>query len=98
MIRVGQYKYVHYGNYEPQLFDLGADPEELDDLAGKPEHAGVLAMCRAKLFEMLDPADVDRRARARQAELLALHGGKEAVIARGDLGFTPAPGVVADFQ
>lgn len=98
MIRVGQYKYVYYGNYEPQLFDLGADPEELDDLAGKPEHAGVLAMCRAKLFEMLDPADVDRRARARQAELLALHGGKEAVIARGDLGFTPAPGVVADFQ
>ena len=26
------------------------------------------------------------------------HGGRDAVIARGDLGFTPAPGVAADFQ
>lgn len=32
------------------------------------------------------------------AELLAANGGREAVIARGDLGFTPAPGVVATFQ
>ena len=28
----------------------------------------------------------------------AQHGGREAVIARGDFGFTPAPGTAADFQ
>jgi choline-sulfatase len=41
---------------------------------------------------------VDRRARKRQAELVAANGGREAVIERGDFGFTPAPGTVADFR
>jgi choline-sulfatase len=47
---------------------------------------------------MCDPEEVDRRARKRQAEILALNGGREAVIKRGDFGFTPAPGTVADFR
>jgi len=98
MIRSGKYKYVHYVKYAPQLFDLHADPEEMNDLAGDPAMADVLAECRGRLTAMLDPVDVDRRAKARQAELLATHGGREAVIARGDLGFTPAPGVAAEFQ
>jgi choline-sulfatase len=42
--------------------------------------------------------EVDRRARNRQAELIAANGGREAVIQRGDFGFTPAPGTVADFR
>jgi choline-sulfatase len=84
--------------YAPQLFDLLNDPEETDDISANPAMAGVLAQCRAKLEALLDPVDVDRRAKARQSELLAENGGREAVIARGDLGFTPAPGVVATFQ
>lgn len=98
MIRVDHYKYVHYCKYAPQLFDLQADPEEVHDLAADPAMVEVLAKCRARLLAMLDPDAVDRRARARQAQLLEANGGREAVIARGDLGFTPAPGVVADFQ
>ena len=42
--------------------------------------------------------EVDRRARKRQAELIEANGGREAVIKRGDFGFTPAPGTVADFR
>jgi choline-sulfatase len=98
MIRAGKYKYVHYVKYAPQLFDLDKDPNEIHDLAADPAMADVLADCRQKLFAMLDPVEVDQRARARQAELLERAGGREAVIARGDLGFTPAPGVVANFQ
>lgn len=98
MVRVEEYKYVHYVKYPPQLFDLRADPDELNDLSTEPAMEAVLAACRKRLFAMLDPVEVDRRAKARQAELLATHGGREAVIARGDLGFTPAPGVVATFQ
>jgi choline-sulfatase len=98
MIRVGQYKYVHYVKYAPQLFDLEADPEEITDLASDSKMASVLKECRARLEAMLDPVDVDRRAKARQGEILAANGGRDAVIARGDLGFTPAPGVVATFQ
>jgi choline-sulfatase len=98
MIRHGKYKYVHYAQYVPQLFDLEADPDETRDLAGDPAHAALLAECRARLQTLCDPEEVDRRAKARQAELLAANGGREAVIRRGDLGFTPAPGFAADFQ
>lgn len=96
MIRHGRYKYVHYAAYAPQLFDLERDPEELRDLAGDPAHAAVLDECRARLYAMCDPAEVDARAKRRQAELLEAAGGREAVIARGDLGFSPPPGYPAD--
>jgi choline-sulfatase len=92
MIRHGRYKYVHYVAYRPQLFDLEHDPEELNDLAPDPQYAAVVADCRERLYAICDPAEVDARAKKRQAELLAQHGGREAVIRRGDLGFTPPPG------
>ncbi len=92
MIRQGRYKYVHYAAYAPQLFDLQSDPEELRDLAQDPAHAKVLSECRERLYAICDPAEVDARAKQRQAELLALNGGREAVIKRGDLGFSPPPG------
>jgi choline-sulfatase len=98
MIRHGQYKYVHYIGYPPQLFDLEKDPEELIDQADNPDYAGVLKDCRQRLYAICDPDEVDRRAKARQAELLAKNGGRDAVIARGDLGFTPAPGAAFAFD
>jgi choline-sulfatase len=98
MLRVGTMKYVHYVAYQPQLFDLARDPEELTDVADDPAYAGVLAECRSRLLAMLDPDDVDARAKARQAEMLEQHGGREAALARGDLGFTPAPGVGAEID
>ena len=97
-IRVSKWKYVHYAKYPPQLFDLENDPEEIHDLAADAKYADARELCRRKLYEICDPVEVDRRARARQAELLALNGGREAVIKRGDFGFTPAPGTVADFR
>jgi choline-sulfatase len=92
MIRHGKYKYVHYVAYRPQLFDLEADPEELHDLAQNPAYANAVAECRTRLMKICDPAEVDARAKKRQAELLAQNGGRDAVIKRGDLGFTPPPG------
>ncbi len=97
-IRLEQWKYVHYVNYPAQLFDLDEDPEELRDVAHDAAYADALEQCRRALFAICDPNEVDRRAHARQAELLALNGGRAAVIERGDFGFTPAPGTVADFQ
>ena len=97
-LRSGRYKYVHYVKYPPQLFDMQADSEELDDLAGRPAYEGVVSEMKNKLIKICDPEEVDARAKRRQAELLAANGGREAVIARGDLGFTPAPGFPADFQ
>ena len=98
MIRDGKYKFVYYVKYEPQLFDLEADPEELTDLAGDPAYGEVIAECEAKLRSICDPEEVDARAKKRQAEQLAANGGREAVIARGDLGFSVPPGVTPHFD
>ncbi|MSP67860.1 MAG: sulfatase [Alphaproteobacteria bacterium] len=98
MIRHGHYKYVHYAKFRPQLFDLAADPEERHDLAGDPANSALIETCAAKLRTICDPSEVDARAKRRQIAMLNAAGGREAVIKRGDFGFTPAPGVAADFQ
>ena len=98
MLRDGKYKYVHYVAYRPQLFDLERDPEELVDVAADPKYADVLQRCRQRLYSMSISNEVDARAKKRQGELLARYGGREAALARGDLGFTPAPGTKADID
>lgn len=92
MIRHGRWKYVHHVGFRPELFDLEADPGETTDLAARPEMAGTLAECEAKLRAICDPDAVNARAFADQRALIAAHGGREAVIARGDYSYTPAPG------
>ena len=70
MIRQGRYKYVHYPENPPQLFDLEADPREVENLADEPDHADVRARLDARLREYVDPEAVDRRARREQRERL----------------------------
>jgi choline-sulfatase len=96
-IRNGPFKYVHYVKYRPQLFDLERDPDEVRDLSADRMYTEVLMRCEAKLRALLSPEEVDARAKKRQAEQLERHGGREAVIARGDLGFSPPPGIQAKF-
>jgi choline-sulfatase len=97
-IRNGRYKYVYYVKYPPQLFDLEANPDESDDLAGEPRYKNVLQHCETTLRKLLSPEEVDAHAKKRQAEQLARYGGREAIIARGDLGFSPPPGIKAEFH
>jgi choline-sulfatase len=98
MTRLEHYKYVHYAAWPPQLFDLREDPEECHDRANDPGLRSVRDEAEANLRAMLDPLAIDRRAKTRQAQLLALNGGRDAVIARGDLGFSVPPGVTPMFD
>ena len=98
MLRFGRWKYCHYVAYPPQLFDLEADPEELADLAQDGRYARIVAEGERRLRAELDPEEVDARAKRRQQELLARYGGREAALARGDLGFTPAPGAAPEID
>ncbi len=92
MIRHGAFKYVHYVGMAPQLFDLDADPLEQRDLGEHPGYAGVVADCEARLRATVDPDAADRMARSDQVARIDAHGGREAIIARGTFGFSPAPG------
>jgi len=100
MIRHGKWKYVYFVRYpeQPELFDLESDPEELRDLGADKAHLAVRKECHDKLAAMLDPEEVDRKAKRRQAELVAAHGGREAVIRRGSFAYSPPPGFKAEFD
>jgi len=92
MIRHGRWKYVHHVGYRPELFDLESDPGETTDLAERPDMAAVIAECKAALLRICDPDAVSAEAFADQHRRIASHGGRDAILARGDYGYTPAPG------
>ena len=93
MIRKGTHKLIYHVDYPLQLFDLAADPEELNDLADDPGVKPVIDELVTALFRICDPTGIDRRAKCDQAAMMAAAGGREAVIARGDLGFSVPPGI-----
>ena len=92
MIRHGRWKYVHHVGYRPELFDLESDPGETTDLAERPDMVSVLAECKVALLRICDPDAVSAEAFADQRHRIVSHGGREAIMARGDYGYTPAPG------
>ncbi len=100
MIRHGKWKYVYFVQYpdRPELFDLENDPEELRDLGADPKYAKAKKECHEKLRGILDPEEVDRRCKRRQAEIVAANGGREAVLRRGSFAYSPPPGFKAEFD
>ena len=59
MLRKGDWKYVAYPGYRPQLFNLRDDPDEIHDLSGaKPQIVGQLD---AELRRIVDYEQVHRR-------------------------------------
>ena len=61
MVRDGRYKYTAAPGDAPMLFDLAADPHELDNLAGRPEHGAAEVSLRADAEDHWD-ADAVRTA------------------------------------
>ena len=68
------------------------------DLGQDPAHAATRAEWERRLRAIFDPEAVDARAFADQARKIAKHGGAEAILARGDFGYTPAPGQTPVFE
>jgi choline-sulfatase len=92
MIRKGPLKYVYYAGMRPQLFDLDADPQEARDLGREPGYQGLVADCERALRLVVDPDAADALAKADQGARIAAFGGREAILARGSFGYSPAPG------
>ena len=98
MLREGRYKYIHYVDHRPQLFDLQADAQEINDLVDSAEHKSVQADFEQRLRTILDPDAVDAQAKADQAALIERHGGRQKVLERGTFINSPAPGEEPTFQ
>lgn len=92
MIRWQQWKYVHYVNLTPQLFDLSKDPQELLDLASSddPGVVDALAEGRRRLGAICDPDAVNARAFSDQRRRIEHLGGVQACSATA-FNHTPAP-------
>lgn len=51
MVRTKDWKYVHFDILRPQLFDLNADPDELNDLGSDPNYSDVRATMKGYLLD-----------------------------------------------
>ncbi|MBX2880455.1 MAG: sulfatase-like hydrolase/transferase [Granulosicoccus sp.] len=91
MVRVGRWKYIHYVGFEPELFDLENDPEELHDVAGLPANAAVIQTLHAKLSSICDPEATNQQALDDQAALVESYGGLKKALTLGAPGATPPP-------
>lgn len=96
MLRQGRYKLHYYVGYEPELYDIEADPEETINLATDPAYVDVLAEYEANLRAIVDPEAADAQAKADQKALVERHGGPEAVTSKGGGGknYTEVPSEV----
>ncbi len=93
MIRKGRYKYIHYVGFAPELFDLNADPEEVNDLAQDDAYAGTVREFEGYLSAIVDPKEADWQAKAAQKALIESRGGPEEVMRHlvTTKNYTPVP-------
>ena len=80
MLRDGRFKYIYTHGHPAQLYDLEADPRELRNLAGDPEHAAVESTLRTAVLANWDADAVHRDVLASQRRRLFL---KQAAAASG---------------
>lgn len=97
MIRKGNYKFITYVGYDPELFDLEKDPEELTNLAQDAGRAEVVKEYDGILRGMVDPEAMDEVAFRDQSALVEKCGGREKVSAKGAIQGSPVPGDKAEY-
>lgn len=91
LVRQGQWAYHHYVGFESELFDMTADPGQCFNVASKEERRSVCERMEKLLTKMLDPQEVDQRAKVDQDALVARFGGREAALRKGPAGASPVP-------
>ena len=95
MLRRGDWKYIHYTGYEPELFNLQDDPEELANLANNPKYATTLRYLSDALHKKLlplTPNSIDTKAKFEQAAHIEKHGGRDFILGQSQIHGSPVPG------
>lgn len=92
MLRCGDYKYIYYVGYKPQLFCVASDPMERNDLIDDPAYSETAARLDAQLRQICDPEAVNDMIKENQEKILSEHGGRESVLATFEpVLFSPTP-------
>ena len=81
MVRKGDWKLISYVGYQPQLFNLRDDPNEMHDLGSDPNYHPVVEAMTKVLEKFVNPEKADREAKESQKRILAQYGGKEEFLA-----------------
>lgn len=89
MLRKGEWKFIEYVGFEPELFDVVADPEETTNLV--TTYPEVVKELRAALSQHVITQDANVEAFAAQDALIEQFGGRESALALGARGATPPP-------
>ena len=79
MLRRGNYKLIYHHGHPEQLFDLEADPDECNDLAGQPEYQDIQNSMRERLLRDWDPDEITSRVEAHRLEHEVLAAWAKAV-------------------
>ena len=78
MIRRGRFKYIACELDPPQLYDIDADPMELNNLADDPAHIGVARAFEDEVAARWDSAKIRSDVIATQHQRRAVHAAMEA--------------------
>ncbi len=68
MIRQDEWKLVYYHGYEPQLFNLNEDPDELNDRAMDPECSGIVKELTQQVLADWNPDEIQRKMAQKRAD------------------------------
>lgn len=91
MLRQDRWAYHHYVGYEPELFDVKADPEQTINLATSSAHQHICRDLENVLRNQLDPEGTDQKAKFDQDQLIEKFGGREKALTTGVKGASPVP-------
>ena len=91
MIRKGEWKYIYYAGFEPELFHLQTDPEETQNRAMLAENKTIVDELHSELLAICDPYSIDAMAHRDQEALIASYGGRETALTLGAPAATPPP-------
>lgn len=91
MLRNGRWKYNYYPGYEPELFDMEMDSDELHNLAGNPEYQEIIDLCQEQMLSLVNPEEANALAFRDQADKIEQLGGVQAILDSQEFDFTPIP-------